>query len=201
MKIAAFLLLFVSGLVSAQTNLLGGQPHIVFELEKEKTPDNLSESTSVTLYPGIRWKEGWLNQLEFMLKHERENEIEGSTVQHTNVSAFGVRVRKNVHISGNLNGFVRVLAGRKIQPDLAYTYAYVEPALTYELGPVELYAGYRFVRTIDGTDGRNYDALRFGPGWDLNAHNEIELRLSRSWFAQTRLHRSDSIEIEYTYKF
>jgi hypothetical protein len=40
-----------------------------------------------------------------------------------------------------------------------------------------------------------------GPGWDINEHNEIELRITRSWDAVTRARRSDSIEIEYTYKY
>jgi hypothetical protein len=83
----------------------------------------------------------------------------------------------------------------------SYNYGYVEPALTYEIGPVTLYSGYRIVRAFSGGQVNDYDLLRFGPGWEINDHHEVELRYARAWDAVTRAKRSEAVEIEYTYRY
>jgi hypothetical protein len=203
MKIALFaaLLACVAAPSFAQQTLFGGRPQVVYEIEHEKAADKSGHANSVTLYPGIRWKEGWINELEVMLKYEREAEAGSQGFEIAHERALGVRVRSIVHFTDNFGGFFRGLIGRRFQPEPSYTYAYVEPALTYKLEPLDWYTGYRFVRAIDGSSGRDYDQWRMGPGWDINEHNEIELRITRSWDAVTRARRSDSIEIEYTYKY
>ena len=84
MKIAllAALLTCVAVPSFAQQRLFGGRPQVVYELEHEKAADNSGHANSVTLYPGIRWKEGWINELEVMLKYERE--AEDGTHRETN---------------------------------------------------------------------------------------------------------------------
>lgn len=203
MKIGLFAALLACVAVPsfAQQRLFGGRPHVVYELEHEKAADNSGHANSATLYPGIRWKEGWINEAEIMLKYEREAEAGSQEFEIANESALGVRVRSIVHFTDNFGGFFRSLIARRFQPQSSYTYAYVEPALTYKLEPLDWYTGYRFVRAIDGSRGHDYDQWRMGPGWDINEYNEIELRITRSWDAATRVRRSDSIEIEYTYKY
>ncbi|MGB4347537.1 MAG: hypothetical protein WBJ21_14200 [Burkholderiaceae bacterium] len=195
----AILLFCIASLPAlAQTRLLVGQPQIVSEFEQERAADHSGRSNSITLYPGIRWQEGWINQAEFMLTREREAESDGT---HTYANDFGFRLRKNVHFTEDFGGFVRGLIGRKSQSDSAYSYAYMEAALTYDTEPVQWYAGFRFIRAIDGSSGHDVNRLRLGPGWDINEHHEVEMRWARGWDAVTKAHLSDSVEIEYTYKF
>ena len=188
--------------VKAQTTLFGGQPQMVYELEHEKEADQSSRGNTVTIYPGINWKDGWINVFELQLSREREVDTatDGST-ERSNIHTFGARVRKNVHFTENFGGFFRTLLGRKWQPTGYYTYGYIEPALTYEMKPVSLYAGYRMIRSIDGSSGHDVNLLRMGPGWEINEHHEVEVRWARAWDAVTGNHRSDAYEVEYTYKF
>lgn len=199
--VAAMMAMFTLA-AHAETILLGGQPQIVYELEHEKAADNSARGNTVTIYPGIRWKDGWVNVFELQLsrEHEVETASAGAT-ERSNVNTFGARIRKNFHFTENFGGFFRTLIGRKWQPAGYYTYAYAEPALTYEIGPVSLYAGYRVIRSIDGSSGHDVNLLRMGPGWEINEHHEIEVRWARAWDAVTKNRSSDAAEIEYTYKF
>jgi len=66
---------------------------------------------------------------------------------------------------------------------------------------VTLYSGYRLIRAFSNGNVNDYDLLRFGPGWEINKHHEVELRYSRAWDAVTRAKRSEAVEIEYTYRY
>lgn len=200
--IAMAMLAFLVTTASAETTILGGQPQMVYELEHEKAADHSTRGNTVTIYPGLRWKEGWINIFEVQLsrEHEVETASDGST-ERSNVNTFGLRVRKNIHFTEDFGGFFRTLIGRKWQPTGYYTYAYVEPALTYDIEPVSLYAGYRVIRSIDGSAGHDVNLLRMGPGWDISEHHEVEFRWARAWDATINKHSSDAVEIEYTYKF
>jgi hypothetical protein len=185
----------------AEATLFGGQPQVVYELEHERVANQGGRANALTLYPGIRWKEGWINQAELMFTHEHEVEYEDGDVERAHNQKFAVRVKKNVQFTEHFGGFFRTLVGHKFKTVGSYNYGYVEPALTYEIGPVTLYSGYRVIRAFSNGHVNDYDLLRFGPGWEINKHHEVELRYSRAWDAVTRAKRSEAVEIEYTYRY
>ena len=199
--IFAAMLASISAIAFAEVTLFGGQPQMVYELEHERGANNSSRSNAVTVYPGIRWKEGWINQAELMLTHEHEVEYADGDVERANNQKFAVRVKKNVQFTEHFGGFFRTLVGHKFKTEGSYNYGYVEPALTYEIGPVTLYSGYRIVRAFSGGHTNDYDLLRLGPGWEIDEHHEVELRYARAWDSVTRAKRSDAVEIEYTYHY
>lgn len=192
------MLMFAYCAAYAEATLFDGRPQIGIEFEHEKAADGSSRSNSMTLFPGIVWKEGWITRAELLLMKERETETSG---QHDNSYAYGLRLRKDVHFTENFSGFLRVLAGRTGNANASYNFGFVEPALRWEKGDVEFYSGYRFIRSIDGSSGHDVNQLRMGPGWDITGHHGLDLRWSRSWDAKSRLRLSDSVEVEYCYRF
>lgn len=183
--------------VNAETLLFGGRAQIGVEFEREREAHGRGFGNSVTLFPGIVWKEGWITRAELLLMSEREKESGVSS----NVHAFGVRLRKDVHFTEDFGGFLRALVGHKSDADSRYNYGYVEPALVWEIDPIELYAGYRLVRALDGSSGHDINQLRFGPGWDFSSHHGVDVRYTYSRAAGSGSHVSDAIEVEYTYRF
>ena len=199
--IFAAMLASMSATTFAEVTLWGGQPQMVYELEHERAANQGGRSNALTVYPGIRWKEGWINQAELMLTHEHEVEYADGDVERANNQKFAVRVKKNVQFTEHFGGFFRTLVGHKFQAQGSYNYGYVEPALTYEIGPVTFYSGYRVIRAFSNGHVNDYDLLRFGPGWEINEHHEVEFRYARAWDAVTREKRSEAVEIEYTYRY
>jgi len=194
--VATLLALAHDGVV-AETLLWGGRPQIGIEFEREREAHGKGFGHSVTLFPGVVWKEGWITRAELLLMTERETDSGVRSHAH----AFGVRLRKDVHLSGDVSGFLRGLVGHKSQPDGRYYYGYIEPALVWEIRPVELYAGYRLVRALDGSSGHDINQVRFGPGWDFSHHHGLDLRYTRSRAAASGSHVSDALEVEYSYRF
>lgn len=178
-----------------------GRPAVVTEIEREKSADGNEIGNGLTLYPGLRWDSGLINQLELRIAYEREREREDEGPIRSLGRDYAVRVRSNFPVQGALNGFVRVLAGYKREREQRYPFGYVEGALTYPVHRVELYSGYRFVRALDSTPGRDFDQLRMGAGYELNAAQELEFRVARGWDRASRARRSDAMEVEFTQKF
>lgn len=199
--LAAPMLMFATAAVHAEVTLFGGRPQIGIEFEHEKAADGNSRANSMTLFPGIVWQDGIITRAELLLMREREVDTNAGIAERSYAYAFGVRVRKDVHFTENFGGFLRAFTGRTGNADASYNYAYIEPALRFEKDDIELYAGYRFIRSIDGTTGHNTNQLRMGPGWDITDHHGLDLRWSRTWDAQSRARLSDSVEVEYCYRF
>ncbi len=199
---ATFLLIFAHGVAHADMTLLGGRPQIGIELEHEKGVDGSSRANSMTLFPGIVWKEGWITRAELLLMREHEVETNGGATERSEEYAYGLRLRKDVHFTENFGGFLRALVGRKGNKDFSYNYGYIEPALKWEFKEgIELYSGYRLIRSLGNASGQDKNQLRMGPGWDFDDHHGVDLRWSRTWDAHTRARLSDSVEVEYTYRF
>lgn len=189
-------------LAHAETTLFGGRPQIGIEVEHEKASDGNSRGNSVTLFPGITWKEGWITRAELLLMREHEVETSAGVTERSQQYAYGFRLRKDVKFTENFGGFVRVLVGRKGNKDYSYNYSYIEPALKWELKDgIELYSGYRFIRSFGSASGPDKNQLRMGSGFDITDQHGVDVRWSRTWDAHTRARLSDSVEVEYSYKF
>jgi len=92
--IFAAILASISATAFAEVTLWGGQPQVVYEIEHERVANQGGRANALTLYPGIRWKEGWINQAELMLTHEHEVEYADGDVERANNQKFAVRVKK-----------------------------------------------------------------------------------------------------------
>jgi hypothetical protein len=58
--IFAAMLASMSTSTLAEATLWGGQPQVVYELEHERVANQGGRANALTVYPGIRWKEGWI---------------------------------------------------------------------------------------------------------------------------------------------
>lgn len=195
-EILAVLLSLVAG--SASADWIGeGKPRIGFELEHERAADKASHANSLSLTPGLKWQDGWINMAEIQIQTEREIE----SGEHQTEKKLGLRLRHDFHILPNAKIVIRGLIGRAFSEQEDFSYTYVEPALKYGFDDFEFTIGYRMVRAIDGSKGHDLNKIRLGPSFDLGQNHEIEFRWVRSWDAHTGEHANDSYSVEYVHKY
>jgi len=61
--------------------------------------------------------------------------------------------------------------------------------------------GVRIQRALDQTTDQGFNKLRLGPGFNLADKHRIEINWVRSWQAESQALDSDSVLLEYTFKF
>jgi hypothetical protein len=187
--------------VWADAELWGGKPSLGFEFEHQKMAFGAGHANSLTLVPGLSFKDSFIHKVDVLIEAERENEIEDGVNEKTHVKKLALRLKKNFELDDSWALFVRGLVGREWNTLENFNYSYVDTGIHYESGAFGFMAGWRFQRTLDGTVGHDRNKFRFGPSYELDDHHEVELRLIRAWNVQTRKRDSDALIVEYTYKF
>jgi hypothetical protein len=187
--------------VWADAELWGGKPSLGLEFEHQKMAFGAGHSNSLTLVPGLSFKDSFIHKVDVLIEAERENEIEDGVNEKTHVKKLALRLKKNLELDDSWALFVRGLVGREWNTLENFNYSYVDAGIHYERGSFGFMAGLRFQRTLDGTAGHDRNKFRFGPSYEIDAHHEIELRFIRAWNVQTRKRDSDALIAEYTYKF
>ena len=187
--------------VWADAELWGGKPSLGLEFEHQKMAFGAGHSNSLTLVPGLSFKDSFIHKVDVLIEAERENEIEDGVNEKTHVKKLALRLKKNFELDDSWALFVRGLVGREWNTLENFNYSYVDTGIHYEYGAFGFMAGLRFQRTLDGTVGHDRNKFRFGPSYELDDHHEVELRLIRAWNVQTRKRDSDALIAEYTYKF
>ena len=187
--------------VWADAELWGGKPSLGLEFEHQKMAFGAGHSNSLTLVPGLSFKDSFIHKVYVLIEAERENEIEDGVNEKTHVKKLALRLKKNFELDDSWALFVRGLVGREWNTLENFNYSYVDTGIHYERGAFGFMAGLRFQRTLDGTAGHDRNKFRFGPSYEIDAHHEIELRFVRAWNVQTRKRDSDALIAEYTYKF
>ena len=187
--------------VWADAELWGGKPSLGLEFEHQKMAFGAGHSNSLTLVPGLSFKDSFIHKVDVLIEAERENEIEDGVNEKTHVKKLALRLKKNFELDDSWALFVRGLVGREWNTLENFNYSYVDTGIHYEYGAFGFMAGLRFQRTLDGTAGHDRNKFRFGPSYELDDHHEVELRLIRAWNVQTRKRDSDALIAEYTYKF
>ena len=187
--------------VWADAELWGGKPSLGLEFEHQKMAFGAGHSNSLTLVPGLSFKDSFIHKVDVLIEAERENEIEDGVNEKTHVKKLALRLKKNFELDDSWALFVRGLVGREWNTLENFNYSYVDAGIHYEYGAFGFMAGLRFQRTLDGTVGHDRNKFRFGPSYELDDHHEVELRLIRAWNVQTRKRDSDALIAEYTYKF
>lgn len=187
--------------VWADAELWGGKPSLGLEFEHQKMAFGAGHANSLTLVPGLSFKDSFIHKVDVLIEAERENEIEDGVNEKTHVKKLALRLKKNFELDDSWALFVRGLVGREWNTLENFNYNYVDAGIHYERGAFGFMAGLRFQRTLDGTAGHDRNKFRFGPSYEIDAHHEIELRFIRAWNVQTRKRDSDALIAEYTYKF
>ena len=187
--------------VWADAELWGGKPSLGLEYEHQKMAFGAGHANSLTLVPGLSFKDSFIHKVDVLIEAERENEIEDGVNEKTHVKKLALRLKKNFELDDSWALFVRGLVGREWNTLENFNYSYVDTGIHYEYGAFGFMAGLRFQRTLDGTVGHDRNKFRFGPSYELDDHHEVELRLIRAWNVQTRKRDSDALIAEYTYKF
>ena len=187
--------------VWADAELWGGKPSLGLEYEHQKMAFGAGHANSLTLVPGLSFKDNFIHKVDVLIEAERENEIEDGVNEKTHVKKLALRLKKNFELDDSWALFVRGLVGREWNTLENFNYSYVDAGIHFEHGAFGFMAGLRFQRTLDGTAGHDRNKFRFGPSYEIDAHHEIELRFVRAWNVQTSKLDSDALIAEYTYKF
>lgn len=184
-----------------EVELWGGKPSLGLEFEHQKMAFGAGHSNSLTLVPGLLFKDAFINKVDILIEGERENEVVNGVNEKVHIKKLALRLRKNFELNDTWELFVRGLVGRELSTFENFNYSYIDTGIHYERGPFGFMAGLRFQRTLDGTAGHDMNKFSFGPSYDFTAHHEIEFRFVRAWNVQTRQRDSDALIAEYTYKF
>ena len=187
--------------VWADAELWGGKPSLGLEFEHQKMAFGAGHANSLTLVPGLSFKDSFIHKVDVLIEAERENEIEDGVNEKTHVKKLALRLKKNFELDDSWALLVRGLVGIEWNTLENFNYSYVDAGIHYEYGAFGFMAGLRFQRTLDGTVGHDRNKFRFGPSYELDDHHEVELRLIRAWNVKTRKRDSDALIAEYTYKF
>jgi hypothetical protein len=181
--------------------LWGGKPTLGLEFEHQKMAFGAGHANSLTLVPGLRFKNALINKVDILIEGERENEVVDGVNEKARAKKLALRLKKNFELNNTWELFVRGLVGREFSSEENFNYSYIDTGIHFERGAFGFMAGLRFQRSLDGTAGRDRNKIRLGPSYEIGVHHEIELRFIRAWDAQTRKRDSDALIAEYTYKF
>ncbi len=188
-------------LAYADTAIVGGKPRIAIEAEHEEAPDHSSHANAITVIPGVKWEDGFVNLAEILFEVEREKEKDEGKWHSQTVRKVGIRLQKDFQLTDSLKTTTRVLLGRSLNDSQDYTYAYLEPALKYDFKRFEFTVGYRITRSVDSSEGHDSNKIRLGPSFDISKQDEVEFRWARGWDAHTGKHINDTYIVEYVHKF
>ncbi len=185
----------------AEVELWGGKPSLGLEFEHQKMAFGAGHANSLTLVPGLRFKDAFINKVDILIEGERENEVVDGVNEKARAKKLALRLKKNFELNNTWELFVRGLVGREFSSEENFNYSYIDTGIHFERGAYGFMAGLRFQRSLDGTAGHDRNKIRLGPSYEIDAHHEIEFRFIRAWDAQTRKRDSDALIAEYTYKF
>ena len=185
----------------AQSQFWSGRPGLGLAYEYEKMSDGVSHGQSVTLAPGLNFKDAPVHRIELLINGERDKSVSSNVSSFSNLYKLAVRVGKYVPLQGDWGLYFRGLAGYNKSSSEKYFYGYSDGALRYKINSIGLNAGLRVQRTLDGTSGHDINKIWLGPRFDIADQHELELRWERGWAARSNTRESDAYILEYNYKF
>ena len=191
----------VSGNAQAEVTLWGGRPALGMAYEYEKMSDQISRAQSITLMPGLSFKDAGVHHIDLLVNVERDKTTSGNTSSYSHVQRLALRALKNVPLQGELSMSFRALAGRVHGSSDKYFYGYSEAALHYDHNALGISSGLRVQRALDNSSGHDLNKIWVGPRFDIADQHALELRWERAWVARTNVRDSDAYIVEYSYKF
>ena len=186
---------------TAQAQLSSGRTQLGMGFERATSADKSLVTQSVTLMPGLSFKNGPVNLIELLINTERDTDSSSGTDTHSNVHGLAMRARKDLALAEHLGMYFRGLLGRSHSDSNKFWYGYSDAALWVEYGSVDFMWGVRIQRALDKTTDQGFNQLRLGPGFNLTDKHRIEVNWVRSWQAESHALDSDAVVLEYTFKF
>ena len=172
-------------------------PRLGVELEREKDRTTRAASNQVSLEPGWDFaKDAVIDRAELLIQRTRDAQPDNDG-DHARKTRVFARLRHSGKLTEALTYYVRGGVGRSFNSERDFTYGYVEPGLTYELGRWEWTFGWRAMDALHGVDGRRSRKIITGPSYNVDVRNEIELRYTRTSGDE----RSHSWGVAYVRKF
>jgi hypothetical protein len=185
----------------AQSQFWSGRPGLGLAYEYEKMSDGVSHAQSITLAPGLNFKDAPVHRVELLINGERDKSVSSNVSSFSNLYKLAMRVGKYVPLQGDWGLYFRGLAGRSQSSSEKYFYGYSDGALRFQRNGIGLNTGLRVQRTLDGASGHDTHKIWFGPRIEIADQHELELRWERNWAARSNLRESDAYILEYNYKF
>ena len=186
---------------TAQVQLWGGRPELSVWIERETSADKSLVANSVTLMPSLSYKNGAVNRVELLINTERDTDSSTGADTYSNLHGLAIRARKDVALADHLGIYFRGLLGRSQSDSSRFWYGYSDAALSVEYGFFDFMLGVRIQRALDETTDQAFNKLRLGPGFNIADKHRIEINWARSWQAESHALNSDSVLLEYTFKF
>ena len=92
--LGALLLGFLPCQVWADVELWGGKPSLGLEFEHQKMAFGAGHANSLTLVPGLRFKNAFINKVDILIEGERENEVVDGVNEKARVKKLALRLKK-----------------------------------------------------------------------------------------------------------
>lgn len=168
-KLIPITLLFLCATAEAAT------PRFGLELETEKDRETHVINNAVTFIPGWELDNKLLTRVELLLEANQDNQSEAG-VRATENKLF-LRLRHDGELGDSFAYYVRGGIGRAFNISHNYNYGYIEPGVEYKFTEHWSWtAAYRASDAIDDTAGQRVGKTITGPSFDMDEHNEFELR-------------------------
>jgi hypothetical protein len=180
---------------SASAHGEGFRLGVEYELEKDRGTG--IRKHEVALQPGWEFENGPIDLVELLIERNRDARANDEGFRARETKLF-LRLRHEGELAGRAGYYLQGGAGRSFNNEQNFWYAYIEPGLTFELGPrLEWMFGVRVGDAIDGTRGERVLKYITGPSFALDKHNEIELQYQRA----RRDENAWSLSIGYVHRF
>ena len=172
----------VAGVLLLASTAARGEGWLVgLEYEQEKDNHSGITSRSVSVAPGWEFpEENLLSRIELLFEASRDASVDNEGVRGRENIVF-LRLRHDGDLTSRIGYYVRGGVGRNSNNERNFNFAYIEPALEFKLtDSLEWTFAYREINSIDNAPGERVHKLLFGPNFDLDKHNEFELRYAMS---------------------
>jgi hypothetical protein len=192
LKYVAAIVLPFMGSAHAEGFRLG----VEYEFEKDRRSG--IRTHEVSLEAGWQFpKSSPIDLIELLIERNRDARTNDEGFRARETKLF-LRLRHQGELTRSAGYYLRGGAGRSFNNETNFWYAYIEPGLKVELNERwEWMFGVRFGDAIDGTRGERVLKYITGPSFELDKHNEVELR----YFRATRDEDAWAVSIGYTHRF
>lgn len=152
-------------------------PRVGVEFETENDNRSGVKNQALTVIPGWDFaSENLINRVELLIERNRDLTADATGVYPKENKLF-LRLRHNGNLSQDFGYYIRGGIGRAFNSEADYNFYYIEPAVKYKQNPkLSWVMAYRDIHALDKTTGKNVGKALFGPSYDFDKNNGVELR-------------------------
>jgi hypothetical protein len=152
-------------------------PRGAVEYESEKDNKSGMINQALTVIPGWDFAKGsFISRAELLIERNQDTQADSDGLTAKENKLF-LRLRHSGDISKDVGYYIRGGVGRAYNSERSFNYAYIEPGVKYKLNSDWTWvASYREINAIDGLTGQHVGKFMTGPSYDIDHHNEFEIR-------------------------